>query len=62
MTTADWIPTVDISETEAEYAIQAELPGIKKEDLKVTLENGVLTIRGESAAAPDRGRPQASSH
>ena len=47
MTVADWIPTVDISETEAEYAIQAELPGVKKEDVKVTLENGVLTIRGE---------------
>ena len=27
MTVADWIPTVDISETEAEYTIQAELPG-----------------------------------
>jgi HSP20 family protein len=47
MTTADWIPTVDISETEAEYAIQVELPGVKKEDVRVTLENGILTIRGE---------------
>ena len=47
MTTADWIPTVDISETEAEFAIQVDLPGVKKEDVKVTMENGVLTIRGE---------------
>jgi HSP20 family protein len=47
MTVADWIPTVDISETEAEYAIQAELPGVKKADVKVTLENGVLMIQGE---------------
>jgi HSP20 family protein len=47
MTIADWIPTVDISETEAEYAIQAELPGVNKADVKVTLENGVLTIQGE---------------
>ena len=37
MTVADWIPTVDISETEEEYAIQAELPGVKKADVKVTL-------------------------
>ncbi len=37
MTVADWVPTVDISETEAEYAIQAELPGVKKTDVKVTL-------------------------
>ena len=47
MTVADWIPTVDISETEAEYTIQAELPGVKKENVRVTLENGVLTIQGE---------------
>ena len=47
MTVADWIPTVDISETEAEYTIQAELPGVKKQDVKVTMENGVLTIQGE---------------
>ncbi|MCC2642230.1 MAG: Heat shock protein Hsp20 family [Nitrospira sp.] len=47
MTVADWIPTVDISETEAEYSIQAELPGVSKADVKVTLENGVLTIQGE---------------
>ena len=31
MAVPDWIPTVDISETEAEYAIHAELPGVKKE-------------------------------
>jgi HSP20 family protein len=44
---ADWIPTVDISETETEYVIKAELPGMKKEDVNVTLEDGVLTIQGE---------------
>ncbi|MCE3223774.1 MAG: Heat shock protein Hsp20 family [Nitrospira sp.] len=47
MAAPDWIPTVDISETEAEYAIHAELPGVKKEAVKVTMENGVLTIQGE---------------
>ena len=47
MTVADWTPTVDISETEAEYAIKAELPEVKKEDVKVTVEDGVLTIQGE---------------
>ena len=47
MTVADWVPTVDISETEAEYAIQAELPGVQKDAVKVTVENGVLTIQGE---------------
>lgn len=57
MTAADWVPTVDISETEAQYAIQVELPGVKKEDVKVTLENGVLTIQGERRQKhPEHGR------
>ena len=47
MIIADWIPSVDISETAAEYQITAEIPDVKKEDVKVTLEDGVLTIQGE---------------
>lgn len=47
MTVADWMPTVDISETDGEYLIKAELPEVKKEDVKVTVENGVLTLQGE---------------
>jgi len=43
----DWTPTVDIQETDVEYLIKAELPEIKKEDVKVTVENGVLTLQGE---------------
>jgi HSP20 family protein len=44
---ADWAPSVDISETDAAYLIKGEIPGVKKEDVKVTIENGMLTIRGE---------------
>jgi HSP20 family protein len=47
MTVADWTPSVDISETEGEYVIKAELPEVKKEDVKITLEEGVLSIQGE---------------
>src|SRR5574341_446185 len=47
MTVADWTPTVDISETDGEYQIKAEIPDVKKEDVKVTVEDGVLTIQGE---------------
>jgi HSP20 family protein len=47
LTVADWMPTVDISETDGEYLIKAELPEVKKEDVKVTLEDGVLTLSGE---------------
>ncbi len=47
LTVADWVPTVDISETDEEYLIKAELPEVKKEDVKVTVEDGVLTLQGE---------------
>jgi len=47
MIVADWTPSVDISETDGEYLIKAELPDVKREDVKVTLEDGVLTIQGE---------------
>src|SRR4051795_8091113 len=47
MTIADWVPTADITEDDKEYLIKAELPEMKKEDVKVTVENGVLTISGE---------------
>ena len=43
----EWMPVVDIAEDDKEYLITAELPEVKKEDVKVTMENGVLTITGE---------------
>ena len=44
---ADWAPAVDIQETGKEYVVKADLPEVKKEDVKVHLEDGVLTIEGE---------------
>jgi HSP20 family protein len=46
-TTGDWVPRVDISETDNEFVITAEIPDVKKKDVSVTVENGVLAIRGE---------------
>ena len=43
----DWSPFVDISEYEHEYLFKADLPETKKEDVKVTVENGILFITGE---------------
>ena len=43
----DWSPSVDISETEAEYLIRADLPAVKKEDVHITFDDGLLTISGE---------------
>jgi HSP20 family protein len=46
----EWVPPVDITEDEKEYIIKAELPGVKQEDVKVTVEGGVLSITGERKA------------
>ena len=43
----EWTPSSDISETDAEYMIRAELPAVKKEDVQVTLDEGMITIKGE---------------
>jgi HSP20 family protein len=43
----EWAPLVDISEDDKEYLIRAELPDVKKEDVRVTAEAGTLTISGE---------------
>lgn len=44
---AMWTPAVDVIERDAEYEVRMELPGVRKEDVKITIENNVLTIRGE---------------
>jgi len=43
----NWVPPVDIQETEEGYRLQAELPGLTKEDIDITLENNVLRLSGE---------------
>jgi HSP20 family protein len=43
----DWSPLVDITEDDHEYLFKADLPEMKKEDVKVTVENGILFISGE---------------
>jgi len=44
--TGDWTPTVDISENGDAFSVKAELPGVEKDDVNITVENGVLTIKG----------------
>ena len=47
ITLADWTPMVDVTEDEKEYLVTADLPGVPKEGVKVTVENGTLSITGE---------------
>ena len=48
--TSDWTPAVDIKETENEFKILADIPGVDPKDIDVHMEDGVLTIRGEREA------------
>lgn len=47
MSSADWSPRVDIAETPEEFVVKAELPEVNKDDVHVTVEDGMLTLRGE---------------
>ena len=47
MTVAEWSPLVDITEDDKEYVIKADLPDVKKEDVKLTVQNDVMSISGE---------------
>ena len=45
--TSDWVPAVDIEETDDSFVIVADIPGVKPEDIEVHMDNGVLTVKGE---------------
>ncbi len=42
-----WFPAVDLREEEKRFVIEADLPGVKKEDIQIEVENSILTLRGE---------------
>lgn len=42
-----WTPAVDVAEHDNEYLVKVELPGVSKDDVKITMQDNVLTIRGE---------------
>lgn len=48
--TADWIPPADIAEYADHFALQLDVPGVDVNAIEITLDQGVLTIRGERAA------------
>ena len=45
--TSHWMPTVDIREDADRFVLFADIPGVDTKDIEITMENGVLTIRGE---------------
>ena len=57
ITATEWAPLVDISEDDKEYLIKVELPEVQKDNVKVTVESGTLTISGErKAEKEEKGR------
>jgi len=57
ITVPEWAPLVDIAEDEKEYLIKVELPEVNKDDVKVTVDGGTLTISGERKAEQEtKGR------
>ncbi|HZN58769.1 MAG TPA: Hsp20/alpha crystallin family protein [Planctomycetota bacterium] len=46
-TIADWVPAVDLREEDSRFVIRADLPGVEPKDIEVTMEDGVLTLRGK---------------
>jgi len=47
MSNVSWSPNVDLEETKSDYIIHAELPGMNKKDIDISVENDILTISGE---------------
>jgi HSP20 family protein len=47
---SDWIPAVDVQETKDAFVITADLPGVQPDDIDVTMENGMLSLRGRRAS------------
>lgn len=57
ITVPEWAPLADIAEDEQEYLLKVELPEVHKDDVKVTVESGTLTIAGErKSEAEQKGR------
>lgn len=57
-----WSPAVDVRETDKEMRLELELPGINPEDVEVTADNGILTVRGEKRSERKEGEDESRYH
>lgn len=53
---AEWAPAVDVLSQDGDLVVRAELPGLKQEDVDITIQNGVLTISGEHKVEQEEER------
>jgi HSP20 family protein len=54
--TSHWSPAVDVKEEADRFVILADLPGVDPKDIEVSMENGVLSIRGERKSEKEEDR------
>lgn len=47
---ADWVPAVDIVEEDARFVLRADVPGVERDDIEVSMDDGVLSVSGERRA------------
>ena len=52
------VPSMDVTETDNEIVISAEMPGLKRDDVQITIDDGILTIRGEKRVEREEGSEQ----
>lgn len=60
--TGSWAPVVDVRETKDAIEVVAELPGLRLDDVEVSIENNVLTVSGEKKQGVTEGSPEAEYH
>ena len=53
--TSDWVPLIDIQEEPDRYVIYADVPGVEPREVEITMENGVLTLRGNREQSTVQG-------
>jgi HSP20 family protein len=56
--TTDWLPAVELVEKDGEYVLTAEIPGMTKQDVDVTVEDNVLTLKGEKKFERDEEKEE----
>ena len=54
--TSQWTPRVDIKEEDGRFVIFADIPGVDPKDIEITMEKGILSIKGERKAEIGRAR------
>src|SRR5689334_8796763 len=54
MAVAQWVPAIDVVETDSEFLVRAELPGVEKQEVNVSLDKGVLLLEGHREREKDK--------